>query len=182
MADIPQVRDTLLRLREALAAGGDAQRFRRAAEVARTTGGLAPRTLPLQAPGSVPREFHEKLLDVLAQRQQTLAASIANADTPGYRATDVDLAGAARQLLVRRAPPLPLQTGATGHLAAPTATPPLPAPTLYEVPQQAAADGNTVDLDVTRAKFAENSVRYEFSVDRAGSRYKRLQELFDSMK
>lgn len=182
MTGIPQVRETIQRLREALDAGSDPARFRRAVEIAQTTGSLAQRTLPLQAPGSVPREFHEKLLDVLAQRQQTLAASIANADTPGYQATDVDLVGAAEQLLTQRAPPLKLQAGAARHIAPPPAAPGPQARSLYEVPQQVAADGNTVDLDVVRAKFAENAVRYEFSVDRAGSRYKRLQELFNTMK
>ena len=33
--------------------------------------------------------------------------------------------------------------------------------TQYRVPAQAAADANTVDMDVERARFAENAVRYE---------------------
>lgn len=181
MADIPQIRETVMRLREALSAGSDARRLNRAMEVAQTSGVLASRTIPLQTPDSVPRDFHEKLLGVLAQRQETLAANIANADTPGYHASDIDFLEAAQKLRAHRPPPLQVQGSDAGHLTQ-TTNAGTQARTLFEVPRQAAADGNTVDLDVARAKFAENAVRYEFSTDRAGSRYKKLQELFDNMK
>jgi len=32
---------------------------------------------------------------------------------------------------------------------------------LYCVPQQAAMDGNTVDMDIERSHFADNSVKYQ---------------------
>jgi flagellar basal-body rod protein FlgB len=48
----------------------------------------------------------------------------------------------------------------SAHLAGPGAgggSPPL----MYRTPPQSAVDGNTVDLDVERANFAENAVKYE---------------------
>ncbi len=38
------------------------------------------------------------------------------------------------------------------------------APVMYRKPVQPSADGNTVDMDVERAQFADNALRYEASV------------------
>jgi flagellar basal-body rod protein FlgB len=35
---------------------------------------------------------------------------------------------------------------------------------MYRRPLQPSADGNTVDMDVERAQFADNALRYETSV------------------
>ncbi len=96
-----------------------------------------------------------RTLGLLAQRQQVLAANIAHADTPGWRARDIDFASA-----------LSAQEGATG--IATTAPAHLPSPGLGTAPalmyrgaEQASLDGNTVDLDRERANFADNTLRYE---------------------
>src|SRR3972149_1777467 len=41
-------------------------------------------------------QFHQNALNVRAFRQQLLASNIANADTPGYKARDIDFAAAMR--------------------------------------------------------------------------------------
>jgi flagellar basal-body rod protein FlgB len=101
-----------------------------------------------------------KALALLAQRQQVLAANVANADTPGFKARDFDFAQA---LAEARGQSGAMASSAPGHLSASGA----PASTLSTVqlqwrnPEQPALDGNTVDLDRERAHFAENSLRYE---------------------
>ena len=81
-----------------------------------------------------------------ARRQEVIAANIANADTPGYRAVDFDFAKALAAASQRPG-------GATAPLAQPK---------LAQVAAaQPSADGNTVDMDAERAKFADNAVRYE---------------------
>ncbi|MEW5888683.1 MAG: flagellar basal body rod protein FlgB [Pseudomonadota bacterium] len=55
-------------------------------------------------------------------------------------------------------------------------------PLRYHVPHQAAVDGNTVELDVERAKFAENAIRYEFALDRVRSHYMHMEDLFKNLK
>jgi flagellar basal-body rod protein FlgB len=101
-----------------------------------------------------------KALALLAQRQQVLAANVANADTPGFKARDFDFAQA---LAEARGQSGAMASRAPGHLSASGA----PASTLSTVqlqwrnPEQPALDGNTVDLDRERAHFAENSLRYE---------------------
>ena len=108
-------------------------------------------------------------LRLRVQRQQSLAANIANADTPGYKAIDFDFPGAMRAAagavpasgLVRTAATQAVTAAghqtAGGSAYAGLST----ARTLYRVPAQPSADGNSVDMDLERARFAENSVKYE---------------------
>jgi flagellar basal-body rod protein FlgB len=88
--------------------------------------------------------FQTEALKLRSQRQELLAANIATADTPGYKAVDFDFGKA---------------------LAAVASTPAgstAPAPdVLYRQPSQASLDGNTVEMDAERAAFADNTVRYE---------------------
>ena len=101
-----------------------------------------------------------KALALLAQRQQVLAANIANADTPGFKARDFDFAQA---LAEARGGAGGLAASAGRSLQASGA----PAQELSTVQlqwrhaDQPALDGNTVDLDRERAHFADNSMRYE---------------------
>jgi len=99
--------------------------------------------------------FSQNALNVHAYRQQLIASNIANADTPGYKARDINFATALKDAAASQAKPQPLalRTG-------PDATP-LGAELLYRSAVQRSVDGNTVDMDIERAQFAENSVRYE---------------------
>lgn len=54
-------------------------------------------------------------------------------------------------------------------------------PLKYPVPQQASIDGNTVEMDVERAKFTENALMYQFSMDRVGGHYKDMAELLKNL-
>ncbi len=104
--------------------------------------------------------LQEKALNLRAFRQQILAGNIANADTPNYKARDFDFSAALNAALAGRAEgALPLQTTAAGHLSGVSA--PVPARLMYRTPVQDSVDGNTVEMDVERAQFAENAVRYE---------------------
>lgn len=103
--------------------------------------------------------FSQTALNVHSYRQQLIASNIANADTPGYQARDIDFAAVlkdAQATQVKRELP-PLKTGG------PDATP-FGTELLYRSVVQRSVDGNTVDLDVERAQFAENAVRYEAQV------------------
>jgi flagellar basal-body rod protein FlgB len=109
-------------------------------------------------------EFQSQALLLQAERGRVLASNIANADTPNYKARDFDFQQALQAATHGQAAsaPLPMTPARTnaahlGLAGSGTLTPPL----LYRAPLQSAVDGNTVDLDVERANFAENSVRYE---------------------
>jgi flagellar basal-body rod protein FlgB len=134
--------------------------------------------------------FGRQALDVRAYRQELLSSNIANADTPGYKARDVDfassLAGAlkktgastARQgapnnaTLVMTQPAgvtsgMSMASTEPGHmagkatLAATGGTPEDYGNLAYRVPTQPALDGNTVDIDTERVQFADNTLHFE---------------------
>ena len=104
--------------------------------------------------------FQEKALGLRAQRQQVLAANIANADTPNYKARDFDFASALKSAVAGRSSgDLTLARTASMHLAG--AGDGTPARLMYRTPSQGSVDGNTVDMDIERGQFAENAVQYE---------------------
>jgi flagellar basal-body rod protein FlgB len=116
-------------------------------------------------------QFHQNALNVRAFRQQLLASNIANADTPGYKARDIDFAAALRDVTSgREALTVSLRASSDRHLAGTTGD--TPAAVLYRSPQQPSIDGNTVDMDVERNRFAENAVHYDANLTFLNSQIK----------
>jgi flagellar basal-body rod protein FlgB len=122
--------------------------------------------------------FHAAALGLRAERQQLLASNIANADTPNYKARDIDFgaaltaatggaaaAGAPAAPALARTSPRHLAGAAAGALAPPA---------LYRLPAQSSVDGNTVEMDAERAQFAENALHYEADLDVLGMQIKQL--------
>jgi flagellar basal-body rod protein FlgB len=102
---------------------------------------------------------HAAALQLRQQRTELLAANLANADTPGYQARDLDfgsaLAAAERAGASRNA--FDMQA----HLR-------------YRVPLAPALDGNTVDPQLEQAAFAENAVRYQATLSLLNSKFRSL--------
>ena len=92
--------------------------------------------------------FHGQALTLRAERQKLIASNIANGDTPGYQARDMDFATALKE--ATGAGHLPGSPGALGD-----------ANLLYATNAQNNLDGNTVDMDRERASFVDNAVKYE---------------------
>ncbi|MGB8516713.1 MAG: flagellar basal body rod protein FlgB [Gallionella sp.] len=108
--------------------------------------------------------FQQTALSLMASRQELLASNIANADTPNYKAKDINFASALQNALSGSSPKLPVTQTASSHLQGNAGGSILGAPVMYRKPIQPSADGNTVDMDVERAQFADNALRYEASV------------------
>jgi flagellar basal-body rod protein FlgB len=108
--------------------------------------------------------FHQTALNLRAARQELIASNIANADTPNYKARDIDFASAMKGALQGSGDALAVAKTAPGHLAGTANESVMGAPVMYRKPVQPSADGNTVDMDVERAQFADNALRYEASV------------------
>lgn len=119
--------------------------------------------------------FNQEALSLRAQRQEVLAANIANADTPGYKARDIDFGSELRRALDRGrgAAAVTLATSSARHLHAGAAVA-TDASLLYRVPAQSSIDGNTVEMDAERVNFADNAMRYEFGLSRVSSKIKSL--------
>ena len=123
---------------------------------------------------------HADALHLRAQRTRLLASNIANSDTPNYKARDMAFAevlqGAGwRGSSIRHRKALSgggLTTSNTRHIGSATST--QSAAVLYRQPEQASLDGNTVDKDQEQARFAENTVRYQASLQFINSRISNL--------
>jgi flagellar basal-body rod protein FlgB len=111
---------------------------------------------------------NEQALSLRSQRQELLASNIANADTPNYKARDIDFASSLSGALQRAAQPQgPLAATQAAHFntgAADGKTLADGTPVLYRTVTQGAVDGNTVDMDTERTQFADNGLRYEAGI------------------
>ncbi|PCJ88944.1 MAG: flagellar basal body rod protein FlgB [Thiotrichaceae bacterium] len=104
--------------------------------------------------------IHQQALSVRMQRTVLLASNIANADTPGYKARDIDFKSALMNI----------NNQFTGSVAT-TNSKHIQnemgngsAEVLYRVPNQSSLDGNTVDGDLEKTAFSENAIRYQASL------------------
>jgi flagellar basal-body rod protein FlgB len=104
--------------------------------------------------------FQTQALVLRSERQRLLASNIANADTPGYKARDMDFARALKEATGNTANNAAMATTQAGHIAAASGAR-SEAQTLYGAPSQTNLDNNSVDMDRERAAFAENSLKYE---------------------
>ncbi|MHB1215903.1 MAG: flagellar basal body rod protein FlgB [Thiobacillus sp.] len=117
--------------------------------------------------------FHTQALRVRDQRQQVLASNIANADTPDYKARDLDFRATLEGALkgASMAAGTTLATTTPGHMAGNSGQA-ADAGLLYRTPAQGSVDGNTVNMDAERAAFADNAVHYEFNLTRLSQQIK----------
>lgn len=123
--------------------------------------------MPLPEMGSVDAEFDLRALNILAQRQQLIAANIANADTPNYKAKDLDWRAAMLEASQYRPSSLEMIGGAKAHIAARAEGQGQDLKHKYRVSSQGSVDGNTVEVDVERVQFAENTLRFKFALQMA---------------
>jgi flagellar basal-body rod protein FlgB len=144
----------------------------------------------------------EKYMNLLSVRQKLIASNIANADTPGYKARDVDfassLAGALKKTgggagvaasnhsTLAMAQPAGVTGGMSmaattpGHMSGKTTlapsggTPDDYSKLQYRIPTQPALDGNTVDIDTERVQFADNTLHFESGMTVLSSQIKTM--------
>ncbi|BFI97100.1 MAG: flagellar basal body rod protein FlgB [Rhodanobacter sp.] len=109
--------------------------------------------------------IHSQALELWQRRAEVLANNLANADTPGYLARDIDF----RKALAAagggaNGGPLPLEIPTQGQIGDAANRGPGGAALEYRVPTQPSMDGNTVNTQVEQADFAANSVHYQASL------------------
>jgi flagellar basal-body rod protein FlgB len=98
---------------------------------------------------------HEQALHIRSAKATLIAGNIANADTPHYKARDIDFS----QALQQSKNAVTLQATNTKHFGFQAGSA-APLDVQYRVPTQGSFDGNTVDMDMEKAAFSENSIRY----------------------
>lgn len=127
--------------------------------------------------------FHQTALRVRNQRQEILASNIANADTPQYKARDIDFASTLQNALQQtqggmqagRTQSGGLQISQENHMGGTASAnyagsgEPLFRPVI-----QGSVDGNSVDMDVERNAYVDNAIRYEASITMISGQIKKM--------
>ncbi|MCU4118012.1 flagellar basal body rod protein FlgB [Variovorax sp. N23] len=119
--------------------------------------------------------FNREALNLRAQRQEVLASNIAHADTPNYKARDIDFSSRLTEAVERgrASQSMSMSVTSSRHIRAEAQAMP-DQNLLYRVPNQSSIDGNTVEMDVERINFADNALRYESNLTVIGSKIKTL--------
>lgn len=108
-------------------------------------------------------KVQETALKLRSARQELLASNIANADTPNYKARDVNFSAAFGAAMEGRlGNDASLAKSHTRHLQGQSANAIFPSSAvLYRQETQSSVDGNTVNMDTELAAFADNALRYQ---------------------
>jgi flagellar basal-body rod protein FlgB len=118
--------------------------------------------------------IHEKALNFRAQRAEVLANNISNADTPNYKARDLDFSKVlAAESDKASNGKFAMNMTNSRHIEADGVTSG-DASLLYRTPSQPSLDQNTVDAQVESANYAENSVGFQASFTLLNSKFKGL--------
>ncbi len=101
--------------------------------------------------------IHAKALELSTQRAQILATNLANADTPNYKAKDIDFKAALTNASQQG---ISMKTTNSMHISSNSSSG-TQVDTYYRNSQQPTLDGNTVDSQIEQAQFMENAIRYQ---------------------
>jgi len=119
-----------------------------------------------KALGNLPQD-----LGVYARRSTVLASNIANADTPGYKARDIDFRSVLAKAGGRQ---LSLKTTQGAHLGGKSSAL-AGEKLLYRTPNMPSMDGNTVDSQVETTEFTKNSMRYQSTLTFLNGKFRGLK-------
>ena len=117
---------------------------------------------------------HQYAMQLRAQCSEVLANNIANSDTPGFKARDIDFHSMLKSRMGMPGGDLKMNTTSAAHstnMLKPDAINGLK----YRNPSQPAIDGNTVDVQKERAEFARNTLEYQAAFTFLNSRVKGLK-------
>lgn len=119
---------------------------------------------------------HQDALKVYARRTAVLANNLANADTPNFKAQDLDFKKLLAAAGSNSVPATALATTQAGHIntAAAAGAPDQAASLKYRVPLAPSLDGNTVDPQLEQAAFADNTIRYQAALTFLSEKFKGL--------
>ncbi|MBL8498879.1 flagellar basal body rod protein FlgB [Nitrosomonas sp. JL21] len=119
--------------------------------------------------------FHHQALSLRVARQELLSSNVANADTPNFKAKDIDFASMLREKLATTPAQATVNLNSTSPMHFNSAAEGIFGDSLlYRVPLQPSADGNTVDMDHERTQFADNSIKYDASISFINNEFRNL--------
>jgi flagellar basal-body rod protein FlgB len=121
---------------------------------------------------------HAQALKLREQRTELLARNLANADTPGYKAQDLDFRAALAASSAAPVAPGAMKATQTQHIGgagdAGLEAGSTSAFLKYRTPLAPSLDGNTVDAQLEQSAFADNAVRYQATLQFLSSKFRSL--------
>ena len=101
---------------------------------------------------------HAQALGLRSKRMEILARNIANADTPHFKAKDIDFKSVLKQTKESA-----LNTTSNLHMPMPMEED--PSGEKFRIPFNASFDGNTVEMNVEQAKFGQVAADYQTTLN-----------------
>ena len=123
-------------------------------------------------------DFLQHSLDLRAKRAEVIAGNIANADTPGYKAVDFDFAKALQAQTSQQNGSLGMALTDSRHLTG-RGSQAAGGELQYRSAVQRSIDGNSVDMDIERAAYTDNALKYQSTLTFLG---RRISGLMDAIK
>jgi len=122
---------------------------------------------------------HPQAMLIRSQRAELIATNIANADTPGYKAKDIDFASALKAARSTQQSGNSMVTTDANHIAGGTRS--VGGSALFRMPNQTdTGDGNSVDIQVERNLYTQNAMEYQASLQFLSGRFKGLNKALGS--
>jgi len=118
--------------------------------------------------------MREQALRLRSERANILSSNLANADTPNYKARDIDFRAEMQARMGRADFAMMKQTSAR-HIQLSTSGD-AGYSKLYRTPGQPSIDGNTVEEHVEHAEFMKNSLEFQVAFTMLNSSFKGLSK------
>lgn len=115
--------------------------------------------------------IHPDALNVRSKRSEILANNLANSDTPGFKARDLDFKGILKGEYENRQR-MELNRTSQRHIPAEGII--MDSSLKFRIPHQPSIDGNTVETNIEQAEFAKNAMDFQSSFAFLDSRFKGL--------
>lgn len=119
------------------------------------------------------------VLNVYSRRAEVLAGNLANADTPGYKARDIDFKDALQDMKGSMQGASAMRITHASHINSAGSMNDRVSEILgemkYRIPQQASIDGNTVDPLLEKSAFMENAMMYQASLKFLSAKFKHIK-------
>lgn len=96
--------------------------------------------------------IHPYSMQLRLERAEIIAGNLANVDTPGFKARDIDYNSVMQDVQQQVKMTSDARLDVNEH------------PLMYRIPYQPSADGNSVELNVEQANFAKNTMDFQTSL------------------
>ena len=118
--------------------------------------------------------IHGDLLRLRSTKTEIIAKNLANSNTPGYKAMDLDIKNNLDGDSTRKSG---MKVTNSRHIGNMSIGGGLATEVMYRTPNQQSLDGNTVETDQEIIRLSENNIRYQYSLKYASDKIKMINDI-----